>query len=148
MAAPTHACPICGQETPLSWCGGCDIVDAMDEEAYEKAVQIIYNTLPDQAFAEINLAKGINFLEWHVPFHHGWGTKIRGLLRSNGITDDITPTGNLDDVYAFMIESAWRAWRVDRAAKETKFLLTETLAERYLKKQFLEYEEEANGNRN
>jgi len=36
--------------------------------------------------------------------HHAFGTYVRNLLRENGVTDDMVPTGNLDDYYVQMLE--------------------------------------------
>lgn len=40
------------------------------------------------------------------PLHHGWGTGIRNLLRSEGFTEEHMDVDNLDDYYAQLVELA------------------------------------------
>jgi hypothetical protein len=46
--------------------------------------------------------------EWagELGIHFGWGMAVRNQLRKAGLTDDIFPTGNLDDYYISIIEDA------------------------------------------
>lgn len=46
--------------------------------------------------------------EWWLRdgFHFGGGMAARNLLRANGVTDDMVPGGNLDNVYVRLLELA------------------------------------------
>jgi hypothetical protein len=41
-----------------------------------------------------------------MPFHHGWGTGIRNLLRQNGFAETEMGIDNWDDYYAVVVEKA------------------------------------------
>jgi hypothetical protein len=72
----------------------------------EKAIAVLKKELYPESIA--NIQKKIDeegLIEWAIPYHFGWGTDVRNLLRKHVCTDDHLPTG-WDDYYIQIVEAA------------------------------------------
>lgn len=87
--------------------------EELDPSIKERAIAILRRELGGQMddMAKRLLARGD---EWYVPYHHGWGTKVRNVLRRGGIKDEELPAGtagpdgNWDDYYGHALNAAIR----------------------------------------
>jgi hypothetical protein len=80
-------------------------------ELFPRIKEIFDENLPPkfvEESKELISLDGLN--DWYIPYHFTVGMKIRNLLRSNDIYDDMFPTGNLDDYYGVMLEW-WLGYR-------------------------------------
>lgn len=67
-------------------------------------------------FLKTNLAEALDDLRkavatpskygWVAPYHHGWGTAVRNLLRQHKFGEQEFGIDNLDNIYVALVEEA------------------------------------------
>jgi hypothetical protein len=73
----------------------------------EECVKLIQKEFEQEEIDEIkNAYEQDGEIEWAIPYHHGWGTNVRNLLRQEGCLDYKLPDKNWDDYYIQVIELA------------------------------------------
>lgn len=81
--------------------------DLLDENVRERSVRRArehFEQYPEQA-AEVRAAIEADPEGWVIPYHFGWGMKMRNWLRGT-VKDSELATGNWDDYYSQAVEAA------------------------------------------
>ena len=79
----------------------------LSDDVKTRAIELLRNEFPLELKQDLQNLIAKNPDNWiGVELHFGWGMAVRNLLRTNGLTDDLTPNGNWDDYYIKAIEEA------------------------------------------
>jgi hypothetical protein len=80
----------------------------LSDDVKTRAVELLRNEFPLELKQDLQNLIAKNPDNWIGMEHFGWGMAVRNFLRTNGLTDDLTPDRNWDDYYIKAIEEAVR----------------------------------------
>lgn len=102
--------------------GGYEI-GVLPREIRIQAEDIIISEVGVEELFEVNKRRVKNPEGWVYEDrgHFTWGMSLRNLLRTNGLKDQLLPTGNWDDYYVEVLEDVIRRCVMEHGTLEHKY---------------------------
>ena len=82
------------------------LYDKLSKEIKAPAIAMLKKELPMMTQEEIRACIKDDPIQWVIPYHMDWGMAIRNLLRDKDFGEEHFKVGNLDDIYAELVEEA------------------------------------------